>query len=530
MELPAGERAAFLQAATQDAEVTRLVLDLLEAENNEAERPGPGKSYGRFAVGQLLGRGGMGEVYSARDAELNREVAIKFLSAENVGSSGLVDRLIEEARAASGLNHPGIVTVYEVIRSEDSLAIVMELVHGVALRTRCSTPNPLAQVADWGSQIAEALAAAHGGGIVHRDVKPENVMLRPDGYVKVLDFGVAARMGTEDDLARIPTGTLGYMSPEQIEGKVLTGASDVFSLGVVLTELATGSHPFLKDTAELTATAIRSAPPDRAAGMQTAVPKPLGPLLQSMLAREPERRPSASMVASRLAAIAHQPAARTGRRIAAAPAAAALLLAAGLAAVFWFRQPQSAKEAADYQVRPLASLPGVERHPSISPDGTRVAFAFASSKDPTSHIYVKDLRDGTLTRITSAERSDYQPVFSPDATKLAFLRAANGRAMVMVSSSSGAAQRQVAEVGDLIREYSILAWDATGEDILVCDRPDEIAPEVAVFRISVATGARRQVTFPPPGMSDWMPAVTPDGTLGFARAAETGRGDLWSVP
>src|SRR5689334_11116392 len=170
MELPAGERSAFSQQAIEDPEVLRLVLDLLESQKMEtpepdaATRPRPGEYYGRFAIGELLGRGGMGEVYSARDTELNRAVALKFLSPQSLGSSGTVDRLIQEARAASALNHPGIVTAFEVIRSEDSLAIVMERVDGMALRSLCGKPNAAADVARLGSRIAEALAAAHAGG------------------------------------------------------------------------------------------------------------------------------------------------------------------------------------------------------------------------------------------------------------------------------------------------------------------------------------------------------------------------------
>ena len=168
MELPAGERLAFSQQAIQDPEVLRLVLNLLAGEPEPEEwaqpegarRPQPGEHYGRFAIGELLGRGGMGEVYSARDTELNRAVAMKFLSPQSLGSSGTVERLIQEARAASALNHPGIVTVYEVIRSEDSLAIVMERVEGMALRSLCGKANPAAEVARLGTQIAEALAAA----------------------------------------------------------------------------------------------------------------------------------------------------------------------------------------------------------------------------------------------------------------------------------------------------------------------------------------------------------------------------------
>src|SRR6516165_7557611 len=132
-----------------------------------------------------------------------------------------------------------------------------------------------------------ALAAAHAGSVVHRDIKPENLMVRPDGYVKVLDFGAAAQIGTGDDLAGIPIGTLGYMSPEQIQGKPLTGASDVFSLGVMLTELASGSHPFLQDTAALTSQAIRTSDPGWLTANECKIAEPLGSLLRSTLAKEP---------------------------------------------------------------------------------------------------------------------------------------------------------------------------------------------------------------------------------------------------
>ena len=160
MELPAGERLAFSQQAIQDPEVLRLVLDLLENQQRLEEatrpegtpRPHPGEHYGRFAIGELLGRGGMGEVYSARDTELNRGVAIKFLSPQSLGSSGTVERLIQEARAASALNHPGIVTVYEVIRSEDSLAIVMERVDGMALRSLCGSQTRRRRLPGWGTR------------------------------------------------------------------------------------------------------------------------------------------------------------------------------------------------------------------------------------------------------------------------------------------------------------------------------------------------------------------------------------------
>ena len=376
-ELPAEGRRTFIESQTSDPEIVGRVIELMEAPPEEelfAAAPvgRTGVRVGRYQLAELLGRGGMGEVYSARDTELNRVVAIKFLAPQKLGSSGTVDRLIQEARAASALNHPGIVTVHEVIRSEDSLAIVMERVDGMALRNLSGKPNPAAEVARLGNQIAEALAAAHAGDVVHRDIKPENLMLRPDGYVKVLDFGAAAQIGTDDDLAGIPIGTLGYMSPEQIQGKPLTGATDVFSLGVVLTELASGRHPFLQDTAAHTSTAIQTSEPGWLTVNECKIAEPLGSLLRSMLAKEPERRPSAAMIAARLAAIARKD---TPRRVKtwlwvsglAACVVCGFVLWAIAAKIFAPKQPlfeQITTQASENRVTAAA----------LSPDGEELAF------------------------------------------------------------------------------------------------------------------------------------------------------------
>ncbi|HKE23486.1 MAG TPA: protein kinase [Bryobacteraceae bacterium] len=397
MELPVGERLAFSQQAIRDPEVLQLVLDLLESQKSEeaappegAPRPHPGEHYGRFAIGELLGRGGMGEVYSARDTELNRGVAIKFLSPQSLGSSGTVERLIQEARAASALNHPGIVTVHEVIRSEDSLAIVMERVDGIALRNLCGKPNQAAEVARLGSQIAEALAAAHAAGVVHRDIKPENLMVRPDGYLKVLDFGAAAQIGEDDDLVGIPIGTLGYMSPEQIQGKPLTGASDVFSLGVVLNELASGRHPFLRDTAALTSQAIQTSEPGWPTADECKIAEPLGSLLRSMLAKEPDRRPSAVMVAARLAATVREPASNAWRRLA---VPALLVASVCLAAAVWLLWPIASnlfapKEPLFEQITMQSSENRVTAA-ALSPNGEELAFGALGGP-----AYVRRMSDG----------------------------------------------------------------------------------------------------------------------------------------
>jgi serine/threonine protein kinase len=192
--LPAGERRTFVETEIVDLPLRRKVISLLErADESEDSKlaceiqvpdwPLLGQTIGRFVVTAPLGRGGMGDVYMARDQELNRMVAMKFVSPGSIGTAG-VDRFMNEAQAASALNHPGIVTVHEVIRHESTLAIVMELVEGKSFRDLSGKPNAPQQVSEWGRQMAEALAAAHARRILHRDVKPDNVMLRNDNRVR----------------------------------------------------------------------------------------------------------------------------------------------------------------------------------------------------------------------------------------------------------------------------------------------------------------------------------------------------------
>jgi eukaryotic-like serine/threonine-protein kinase len=518
MELPAGERLAFSQWCTEDPDVLRLVLELLESEPSDGATPHyTGKDYGRFAVGDLLGRGGMGEVYSARDKELNREVAMKFLSPHKLGSSGLVEQLSKEARAASALNHPGIVTVYEVIRSEDSLAIVMERVDGIALRQLCGSPNPVAQVATWGSQIAGALAAAHDGGVVHRDIKPENVMIRPDGYIKVLDFGVAARIGSDDDLAAVPIGTLGYMSPEQIEGKLLTGASDVFSLGVVLTELASGRHPFLQETASLTSKAIKTAGPRWPTADESKTAEPLGSLLRSMLAKEPERRPSAAIVAARLDSIARAPAARAWTRW---TAYAALVLTVGGALVLWRARDQSPGRTP--RISPLTALEGLERNPTFSPDGHEIAFSWNGADGSNWDIYVKSVGEDVPRRLTINRAEDFNPIWSPDGRQVAFLRKTPGseKPLMVIVPASGGPEREVTRIAPpVINVTHPVAWWRDGKS-LVYRRPPDGGEHLGLYRRFLDTGDEHRLTDPGPLFYDSQPLPIDEDRLALVRYVE----------
>jgi len=253
-----------------------------------------------------------------------------------------------------------------------------------------------------------------------------------------------------------------------------------------------------------------------------AVPKQLDRLVRSMLDKSAALRPTASEVTLQLEAIAAPRVRRRGTAWAAA-ALAVCVVGGGIAA--WRAVPS------EFQISPLASLLGAERQPTFSADGSRVAFSFAGGNQAIPHIYVKSVSSGGSAPLTGGALPDFRPAFSPDGTKLAFLRRAEGRLQIMVMPSGGGIEHQSGEIVDLLREYALMTWDAEGQSLLVSDRVSESRPEVALFQISVATGARTQVTFPPAGASDWMPAVSPDGRkLGFARVVEDGRGDVWAVP
>jgi len=273
-----------------------------------------GTHLGHYRIDAVLGHGGMGQVYRAHDTRLNRAVAIKVMPDGAAGRPVSVERFLREARAASALNHPNIVTVHEVGETgAGGVFIVQELIDGETLRARIGSPLPLATLVDIARQTAQALATAHAAGIVHRDVKPENVMVRRDGYVKVLDFGLARIASADSADARTTTnldttpgtvlGTVAYMSPEQAQAETATPASDVFALGIVFYEMATGRRPFVAPTSFGVMSAIVSEQPVPPARLNPALPPAFEDLVMRMLAKEPGRRPSTEEVHAELAAI-----------------------------------------------------------------------------------------------------------------------------------------------------------------------------------------------------------------------------------
>ena len=281
--------------------------------------PSPGSRLGPYEITARMGAGGMGEVYQATDTRLERHVALKVLPDTFAENSDRLNRFRNEARALSALNHPNITTIYEIGQADATPFIAMELVEGQTLRERMRAGRlPLRDALDVVLQTARALAAAHERGIVHRDIKPENVMIRRDGFVKVLDFGLAVlrprdeagsrllTAGAFETVAAMVAGTPAYMSPEQIDGAETDVRSDIFSLGVLLCEVTTGTNPFARPGILETAIAIGQTPTP-AVQVTTKLPPNLSAVILRALQKEPSQRyPTVSDLAADLRQVLKQ--------------------------------------------------------------------------------------------------------------------------------------------------------------------------------------------------------------------------------
>jgi eukaryotic-like serine/threonine-protein kinase len=542
-EMPAAERAVFLNSIDTDPEVFQEVLLLLdEPEEQPAEiehdHGAPLDSFGmsRYAVVEYLGKGGASEVYSARDQQLGRIVALKFLLPGTIGIRS-AERVMSEAKTLSSLNHPNIVTVYEVIQSASGLVIVMELVHGTALRGLCGTPLPEDQIARLGQQIAQALAAAHAHGMVHRDIKPENILVRPDGYVKVVDFGLARQVAADDSISAygLTAGTLQYMSPEQVRGEPISPASDIFSLGLVLYELASGDHPFAGGSSLQIAYSIATKPtaPLRTTGR--AISSRLDKLIVAMLAKDPAERPSAANVAKELGQIVHlsgSPAMKYGKRRLWLAAVFACVL--GIAAATWLAlNRQDSPEFADMKIEPLTSQGGWEQSPALSPDGQSIAFTWADKLDGPKNIYVKHLSEDNPVKLTTKSEGLIGGLaWSPDGKRIAFKRSekeyAKAGALYSISIAGGKEEK----LFDLVNGNlsSSIDWSPDGTELAYSD----ILPgteRLAIYLSNLGTGKTRRLTSPSAeDWGDWSPKFSPDGsTLAFKRVTGFWVDDLYLV-
>ena len=404
----------------------------------------PGTSLGSYDIIGLLGAGGMGEVYRARDAKLNRDVALKILSAAVVTDADRLARFRREAQVLASLNHPGIAAIYGFEDSGATHALVLELVEGQTLAERIAHgPIALADALPLARQIAEALEAAHELGIVHRDLKPANIKVRDDGTVKVLDFGLAKAIepatGSKADAMNSPTlttpamtqagmilGTAAYMAPEQARGRTVDKRADVWAFGAVLFEMLTGARAFPGDDLTDTLAAVVRAEPNWSL-LPNGLPPTLVVYLKRCLQKDPKQRVP-DMAAMRLAlegafdtaaplATAVTPARRTGRAWVWGSAAIAVVSLAVAAFALWTR-PAAVQQAAVRLTIPLPEGSELTSSPAITTDGRTVAYV-ARQGTGDSLLYLRDL-NSFETRVVAGSKGARQPFFSPDGKWVAF--------------------------------------------------------------------------------------------------------------
>ena len=447
----------------------------------------PGATLGPYEILSLIGAGGMGEVYRARDPRLNREVAIKVLPADRVGDEDRRRRFVQEAHAASALNHPHIITIHEIEAADGNDFIVMEYVRGKSLDALIPRHGMrLGEVLRIAIPVADALAAAHARGIIHRDLKPANVMVGADGAVKVLDFGLAKLIGREDaeeaelthtaDVAlSVPgtiAGTAAYMSPEQATGATVDARSDIFSFGAMLYEMVTGVRAFAGASTADTLAAVLRAQPKPPTAIVPGVPTDLEKVILRCLRKDPERRfQHMADVKVALQEIKEDSEsgmtapASVGRARRRAPIAAlvavALVIVGGTA---WLLPRLDRRPQAPAPMRPVAltSLSGWEFYPTFSPDGEQVAFSWNGTKQDNWDVYVTLVGSSDVRRLTSDSAEDARPTWSPDGRQIAFVRQATRR---LHHSPRLAARRCGETIGRLQRRRVtglVTGWSVAG--------------------------------------------------------------------
>lgn len=402
----------------------------------------PGAKLGEYEIVRLVGSGGMGEVYRARDKRLGREVAIKVLPALLSRDTERLRRFEQEAQAAAVLDHPNILAVFQMGTHDGTPYLVSELLEGATLREELRHKQlALRKVVDYGVQIARGLSAAHERGIIHRDLKPENLYITRDGRVKILDFGLAKLTVSRPvgNNSGIPTagtepgvvmGTVGYMAPEQVNGSKVDHRADIFAFGAILYEMLTGIRAFQKPTSAETMTAILNEDPADLSQFAKRIPPELQRIVRRCLEKNPEQRfQSASDLGFALEALSDSGStsvaavsATHSRRIYAWSATIVALILCGAAiaiAMLWRRSRGGSIDRSAWVQ--LTNLPDSVTQPALSPDGHMIAFVRGSSTFAgPGQIYVKMLPNGEPVQLTHDGFNKMSPVFSPDGDQIAY--------------------------------------------------------------------------------------------------------------
>jgi eukaryotic-like serine/threonine-protein kinase len=472
-----------------------------------------GTTIGQYEIIEKLGEGGMGVVFKARDTKLDRFVALKFLPQHLSASEGDKGRFVQEAKAASALNHPNVCTIHDIQEHESRLFLVMEYVDGQTLRDKLGSMS-LKQSVDVGTQIAEGLAAAHEKGIVHRDIKPENIMVRKDGIVQIMDFGLAKLRGLSR-LTREGTtvGTAGYMSPEQVQGQDADHRSDIFSLGVVLYELFTKELPFKGVHETAVNYEIVNVDPPPMAALKPDIDPALDAIVLECLSKEPSeryqsvaeiakelrrfKRESTRLRASRSMIAPAQPvAAAGGARVAGnqghtvrslgrhfwkiGAILVLVLLAVFAARSFFEREPASL--SLHVEILPPGStsfsMANGGGQFALSPDGRSLAFA-AVDTGGTTLLWVRSLQSFVSRALAGTDDAQY-PFWSPGGKSIGFF--ARGKLM-KVDVEGGA----LFTIADAIAPRGG-TWNDAG---VIVYAPDQTK---GLYRVAAAGGKPEELT------------------------------------
>lgn len=523
-----------------------------------------GVSLGPYEILAHIGAGGMGDVWRAKDQRIGREVAVKILAESYGANDERVLRFQQEARSAGALNHPGLVTIFDVGTTEGAPYIVMELLEGETLREVLGGDGPgqqlkLRKAVDYAIQIASALSVAHEKGIIHRDLKPENLFITSDGRVKILDFGLAKlaadatdnerRSGTQRHLtsAGIVVGTPGYMSPEQARAQPLDARSDIFSFGSVLYEMLSGRPAFEGFSAVETMHAVLAVDPPSLSTLNPEIPPGLEEIVRHCMEKSPrERFQSARDLAFQLRMLPEMHGTITEtRRSAVIPhkrkfpvratiAAGAVLAVLGLGyALMKTRVLES--QSSPRVFKQLTSGDGIETFPSLSPDGK--SFAFVSASSGNRDIYVQRVDGRIPVNITTdSPDDDSDPAFSPDGSLIAFRSERNGGG-IFVMSVTGESVRRLTDAG-----YNP-TWSPDGTRIAYSTKAVDLRPHVRpadgeLWVVDIRTEVKRPLVQPRTGGPDFgrasdavQPSWSPNGKrIAFwGVSSMPGQRDIWTI-